>query len=267
METKETIVNQVLLVDCDKISANRAQPRKRFSAEQLSSLAHSIQENGLLQPLTVRRVEDGSLELVSGERRLRACELLGFPQVPCIIVEKDDRESAVLALIENMERENLDLFEFAEAIQTLLTDWQITQEEAAKKLGMAQSTLANKLRLLRFTPEEREKILSYDLSERHARALLKLDPPELRSSVIDEVGHGHLTVAQTEELVRRRLSVEHRQKRIFLAKDVRLFVNSINKAVDAMKQSGILATAKQVQTEDTITYTIQIPLKPKHPKR
>lgn len=263
MEQKEQVVNQVVMVDCGRIAANRAQPRKFFSEEQLASLARSIQENGLLQPLTVRETTEHGLELISGERRLRACELLGYPQVPCLIVEKDDRESAVLALIENMERENLNLFELAEAMKALICDWQITQEEAAKKLGMAQSTLANKLRLLRYTPEERELILKLELSERHARALLKIESPALRRSLIEEVGKNHLTVAQTEALIQKKLQQQHRQKRIFLAKDVRLFVNSINKAVEVMRQSGIEATAKRSQNETELTYTIRIPLKPR----
>ncbi|MGI5959729.1 MAG: ParB/RepB/Spo0J family partition protein [Massiliimalia sp.] len=258
---KEKTVNKVVLLPINEILTNPSQPRTNFAEEQLDVLATSIRENGLLQPLTVRRNGEGKYELISGERRLRACKKLGEQQVPCIIVEKTERESAVLALIENIHREDLDVFEQAEALKKLIAQWGVTQEEAAVKLGMAQSTVANKLRLLKLTPEEQTMILENGLTERHARALLKLTDEQQRKEAMAWIIKKNFNVAQTDEYVTALCQVKHRKKYIPIVKDVRLFLNTVNKAIQVMKEAGIPATSEKHETEEGIEYIVRIPTK------
>lgn len=171
--TKEKLINKVVEIDINMIIPNPNQPRKDFQDTEISALAESIMQNGILQPLSVRRCGE-SFELIAGERRLRAAKMCGFTVVPCIVHEISDRNSAILALVENIQRQDLSFFDEAAAIEKLITYYGMTQEDAAAKLGKAQSTIANKLRLLRLTPEERNLIVKFGLTERHARALLKL---------------------------------------------------------------------------------------------
>ncbi len=258
---KERVVNRVVLLPIQSIQTNPSQPRTNFSEEQLNILAQSIQENGLLQPLTVRKDSKGFYELISGERRLRACTLLGHESVECIIMERSERESAVLALIENIHREDLNVFEQALALKKLIAEWGVTQEEAAVKLGMAQSTVANKLRLLKLNEEERQLILKHQLTERHARALLKLDDLELRKKTIEEVERRGLNVAQTEDYIASLFKIKPRRRTVPIIKDVRLFLNTINKAIKVMKDAGIPATSEKHEQEDCIEYVVRIPIK------
>ncbi|WP_322180874.1 ParB/RepB/Spo0J family partition protein [Neglectibacter caecimuris] len=244
-----------------KIQPNPSQPRKEFREEELSGLAESIRENGLLQPVTVRK-EGGRYYLVAGERRLRACRLLGLSQIPALLMECEPEDSAVLALLENLQRKDLQMFEEANAIVNLLREWQITQEEAAKRLGMSQSSLANKVRLLRLSPEEQAEILAAGLTERHARALLKITDMSLRQKMLRTVIEKELNVSKTEELVAEALkprAAKGKAKRTFVAKDIRLFINTIDHAVDAMKTAGIEAQSERKETEDYIECTVRIP--------
>jgi len=244
-----------------KILPNPSQPRKTFPEEDLQSLAQSIQENGLLQPVTVRK-RDGLYYLVAGERRLRACKIAGLREIPAIITDCEAEDSAVLALLENIQRKDLQMFEQANAIMNLLREWQITQEEAAKRLGMSQSYLANKLRLLKLSPEEQAEILEHRLTERHARALLRIDDMSLRQRVLRTVIDKKLNVSQTEELVAAALQpkeTRRKAKRTFVAKDIRLFINTIDHAVDAMKTAGIEAQSERKETEEYIECTVRIP--------
>ncbi len=244
-----------------KILPNPSQPRKTFREDELKSLSQSIQENGLLQPVTVRK-ENGAYYLIAGERRLRACKIAGLKEIPAIITDCEAEDSAVMALLENIQRKDLQMFEQANAIVNLLREWQITQEEAAKRLGMSQSYLANKIRLLKLSPEEQAEILENGLTERHARALLRIDDMSLRQKVLRAVIEKRLNVSQTEELV---LSAAHKKeskrkaKRTFVAKDIRLFINTIDHAVDAMKTAGIQAQTERRETEDYIECTVRIP--------
>lgn len=256
---KEKTVNRVVLLPISEIMTNPSQPRTNFSEEQLEILARSIRENGLLQPLTVRRNTEGKYELISGERRLRACKKLGEEMVPCIVVEKTERESAVLALIENIHREDLDIFEQAAALKKLIAQWNVTQEEAAVKLGMAQSTVANKLRLLKLSSEEQRLILENGLTERHARALLKISDSESRKQAILQIAKKGWNVAQTDEYITSLCEEKHKKKYIPIVKDVRLFLNTINKAIRVMKDAGIPATAEKREDEDCIEYIVRIP--------
>ncbi len=244
-----------------KIQPNPSQPRKEFQGEEISLLAQSIRENGLLQPVTVRK-EGGVYYLVAGERRLRACRLLGLSHIPALLMDCEAEDSAVLALLENLQRKDLQMFEQANAIVNLLREWQITQEEAARRLGMSQSSLANKVRLLKLSPEEQGEILAEGLTERHARALLRVSDMSLRQKVLRTVIERKLNVSKTEELVTEAVkpkTTRGKAKRTFVAKDIRLFINTIDHAVDAMKTAGIEARAERKETEDYIECTVRIP--------
>ena len=252
---------RLIKLPVSRILPNPSQPRKVFREEELQALAQSIQENGLLQPVTVRR-ENGAYYLIAGERRLRACKLAGIKEIPALVADCAPEDSAVLALLENIQRKDLQMFEQANALVNLLREWRITQEEAAKRLGISQSYLANKLRLLKLSPEEQNEILQYKLTERHARALLRVDDPALREKILRQAGEKHLNVSQTEELVTAALAPKQegrKPKRTFIAKDIRLFINTIDHAVDAMKTAGIAAQAEKTETEEYIECTVRIP--------
>ena len=244
-----------------KIMPNPSQPRKIFQEDELRSLAQSITENGLLQPVTVRK-ENGIFYLIAGERSLRACKLAGLKEIPAIISDCEPEDSAVLALLENVQRRDLHMFEQANAIVNLLREWQITQEEAARRLGMSQSYLANKVRLLKLSSDEQSEIIKHKLSERHARALLRIDNIELRQKVLQTVITRGLNVANTEELIADSLKPREpirKGRRTFVAKDIRLFINTIDHAVDAMKTAGIQAQTEKKETEEYIECVVRIP--------
>ena len=255
--------NTILEIPIIKIRPNKAQPRRLFSEEELCALSQSIAENGVLQPLTVRKVSASEYELVAGERRLRACVMAGLRKVPCILVKCSDKESAVYALLENLQRADLSFFEEARGISRLIRRYGFTQEQAARKLGKSQSTVANKLRLLRLTPEEQEWIENAGLSERHARCLLQLDDEESRREALSKIISDSLTVRQTEELVSVLQNTAPQENRRSsgkaVIKDFRIFVNTINKAVSTMRIAGINAQASQTDNGNFIEYTIRIP--------
>lgn len=246
-----------------QIEPNRAQPRMFFSKEELQGLSESIRENGILQPLTVRKIFASKYELIAGERRLRAAIMADFKTVPCIIVDCDEKQSAVFALLENLQRADLGPFEEAEGIQKLINDCGITQEVAAQKLGKKQSTVANKLRLLKLSKEERQMIMDANLTERHARALLRLDTPEQREIALNKIILKGLNVQKSEFLIDSMISNSENKKschnRTIIIKDLRIFMNTINKAIDTMKLSGIQAERSQRETDDFIEYMVRIP--------
>ncbi|MCL2013359.1 MAG: ParB/RepB/Spo0J family partition protein [Oscillospiraceae bacterium] len=259
------VVNKVIEISVNNIFPNPAQPREDFDHNELMSLAASIKENGLLQPLTVREQDkNGMYELISGERRLRAAKLADFNSIPCIVMDKSGRDSAVLALTENIQRQDLNFFEEAAALERLIVEWNITQEEAAARLGKAQSTIANKLRLLKLTSNQRKKIVTNNLTERHARSLIKIHDEQLRDKVIYYIVNKKLNVAQTEEYISGLLSekVSRNHHAIHIIKDVRLFINTINKAIDIMQKAGVNAKAEKISTENFIEYIVKIPLTP-----
>ena len=262
--TKEKVLNRVLQVRCEDIIPNPHQPRRIFGDSDLDELALSIKQNGVLQPLTARRLPDNRFELISGERRLRAAKLAGLDFVPCIEIDTTERDSAVLALIENIQREDLSCFDEAYAIDRLIDFYGMTQEDAAIKLGKAQSTIANKLRLLRLSDEQRERIMEYGLTERHARALLKLSD-EYRLDAIERIHKHNLNVSQTEQLIDQMIAdmapTPDKRRRIMLVGDVRIFLNTINRAIENMKAAGINANTQRVQNDDYIEYLVRIPIK------
>lgn len=252
---------RLLLLAPEEIVPNPDQPRRIFSEDELERLAESIRQNGVLQPILVRRTPAGYM-LVAGERRWRASKMAGLTEVPAIVQEYSAKDSAVLALIENMQRSDLNFFEEAAAIGSLMRDKQMTQEETARRLGMSQPALANKVRLLRLTPEEQRIILQNRLTERHARALLRIEEPDKRKGILKEIIAKKLNVAQTEALVQEALTEkkpERKPKRIFIAKDVRLFLNTVDRAVSVMKTAGIPAVAQRRETDEYFECVVRIP--------
>lgn len=252
--------NRVQFLPISAISPNPAQPRKVFAQDGLEELAASIKEHGVLQPLSVRRTSTG-LELVSGERRLRASKLAGLTEVPCIIVSVDGQESSLLALVENLQRRDLDFVEEAAALSSLIQTYRLSQEEAARRVGKSQSAVANKLRLLRLPPQVLKLLLEAGCTERHARALLRLEDPELQQKAAQYIVQEHLTVAKSEAYVESLLSPAppKRRKPTYLIKDVRFFLNTVTKGLTMMKTAGVDAACERSETEDSILLTIRIP--------
>lgn len=245
----------------DTIRPNPAQPRRQFDSEELRSLSESIRANGILQPLTVRAEGKGYV-LIAGERRLRAAKLAGLSRVPCCIRPGDEKESAVLAMLENLQRKDLTPREEALGLLTLIEGWGVSQEEAARRLGKSQPAIANKLRLLRLSEPVWEQLERGNLTERHARALLRL-PEELREQTAATAAEQQLTVSQTEELVEKLLTPPPpapKPRRVMVVRDVRIFLNTIRAALDTMKNAGIPAEEHREQTDTYIQYTIRIPL-------
>lgn len=253
---------RVLRLPAAEIRPNPKQPRQVFEESGLRELAASIRRHGILQPLTVRRVSDG-WELVAGERRLRAARLAGLETVPCIEAAVDDRESALLALVENLQRRDLHYFEEAAAISAYLKQSGVTQEEAASQLGRSPSAVANKLRLLRLSPACREVLVQNGLTERHARCLLRLEDEGERLNAARHIAHHQLNVAQAEQYVEQRLnalqSTPPAGRRTFIIKDVRLFLNSVDRGLRLIRDAGIDAESGREETEDHILLTIRIP--------
>ena len=258
--SKSKANSQIQFIPHDLIKPNPQQPRVRFDYNELEGLACSIRANGLLQPINVRTSENGEFELISGERRLRAARMIGMTKIPCIVMNVSDQQSALFAIIENIQRENLDFFEEAVAIERLMTEYGLSQDEIAEKLGKAPSTLSNKLRLLRLPDEIRDKISYAGLSERHARALLTLPDNNTRKRVLDIVIERHLTVAETERLIqdvhRRRKTPRKPQTKAY--KDMRIFLNTLNHAVDIIRKAGIEADTAKSETDEYFEYVIRI---------
>ncbi|MBP2656942.1 MAG: noc [Firmicutes bacterium] len=251
-------------VSPENIIPNPFQPRKTFNDDSLQELAASIREFGVIQPLLVRR--QGALyELIAGERRLRASRLAGLSEVPVIVRELDDKEMAELAMIENLQREDLHFLEEAEGYQHLLASFNFTQEELARRVGKNQSTIANKLRLLKLAPEVRQVLVGQSLTERHARALLKIDDSRIQMEVLAGVKENSLNVRETEDLIENYSNTISREKPatpkqtvVKIIKDVRIFINTINSVVSQMKKSGMDIKVKQDIEGDYVNISIQV---------
>ncbi len=250
---------QVLLIPNEKIYPNPNQPRKVFDQGELVNLAISIRMNGILQPITVRETSKG-YELVSGERRLRASRLAGMVVVPCIVVEVNELKSAIFSLIENLQRQNLGYFEEALAVEKLMEQFSLSQEEAARRLGKAPSTVSNKLRLLSLPEQAQRLLVSNSLSERHARALLKLDEEDVLP-VLKRIIERKLNVAQTEKYIDdfldKKNSPKRTTKRAF--SDVKIFLNTVEGAIKTMQQAGVEADVSREDTDESVVYRIVIP--------
>jgi ParB family chromosome partitioning protein len=262
------IAGEIRKIAPELIAPNPHQPRRFFAPDELASLSDSIRLHGIIQPLTVRALEEGRFELIAGERRLRAAMLLKLESVPCVVMDVDERQSAAMAIIENLQRRDLNMFEQAAAIASLIELCSLTQEEVAGQLSVSQSFVANKLRLLRFSDEEREKILSASLTERHARTLLRI-PESQRIQAIETVITRHWNVADTETYVDRLLATPEpvpedtapvrESNRAVLNRDVRLFCNSVNNALDIMRRAGVDAQTTRRETEEATEIWIRIP--------
>lgn len=254
-----------VLVEVSKIRPNPYQPRQEMESEALSDLENSIRQYGLMQPVVLRKINESEYELIAGERRLRACKNIGLSEISAVVVKASGTDSAIMALIENIQRENLGYIEEAEAFLSLIAVHGLTQDELAARLGKKQSTIANKIRILKLSPEIRAKLAQHNLTERHARALLKLPDDRMKHKALAEIISKGLNVVKSEELIERMTESENpRQvtaeiKNIRVFKDIRIFANTIKKAVDIMKQSGIEAVSSRAENEDFIEYTIKIP--------
>lgn len=249
------------MINVQNITANPYQPRNSIDNEKLQGLIQSIRENGIIQPLCVRQTAKQQYELVYGHRRLQAAKMLDMQEVPCLINNIADRDSYAFALIENIQRENLNFIEEAKAINNFIKRYRLTQSAAARILGMTQPTIANKLRILKLTESQIERISIFSLTERHARALLKLSDENIRDDVLSEIIVRNLSVEQSEKYIDGILNPKEPEKNNFIVKDVRLFVNSINKAIKVMKCSGINAQSVKEEDENFIKYTVTIPKK------
>ena len=237
-------VGRVVALPVEQIEPSPFQARRTFDEAELAGLAASIRENGLLQPVTVRRLGPDRYELVAGERRLRACKLAVMDKVPAIVRDCEDKETAALGLLENIQRADLNPFEQARGLQDILALWDCTQAEAARRLGMAQPTLANKLRLLQLTPDQQKFILDSRLTERHARAVLRL-PENRRSEALIYISAHKLNARAADRYVEQLLNAPPRppRRRLPMVKDVRIFVNTIDHAIRLMTDNGVPATA------------------------
>ena len=252
-----------------EIVRNPNQPRRYFDPEAIATLAESIRQYGVLNPLTVRRTGNGGYELVAGERRLRAARVAGLTDVPCLLINADGEDSSVIALVENLQRRDLDFFEEANGFKRLIEQFGLTQEEAARKVGKTQSAVANKLRLLRLSQQNMELIRCNNLTERHARALLRLNDEADRINVTNYIIEHELNVSRTEEYIDEFLKAkenpqpvvesESGKRVVRLFKDVRFFLNTLIRAVGVMVDAGIGATVKQQESDDGLTLTICIP--------
>ena len=252
---------QVLELPPSEIRPNPRQPRREFGQEELAELAQSIAQVGVLQPLSVRRTRMG-WELIAGERRLRAAQLAGLSTVPCLPVEADGDTSALLALVENVQRKDLDVWEEAAALRQLMERGHMTQEEAARRVGKSQSAVANKLRLLKLPQDVIATLRANHLTERHARALLRLESPDRQRLAVEYILKNQLNVAKTEEYIDRLCGERRLPKKatpVYKIRDVRLFLNTVNRGLAVMKSAGVNAQCGREETENEILLTIHIP--------
>lgn len=255
------MMNEVKKVSINDIIPNIYQPRKRFKEEALQELAQSIRQHGIIQPLTIRKCGE-IFELVAGERRLRAAKIAKLEEVPCIVVNITDIESAQIALLENLQREDLNFIEEAEAYCSLINDHNFTQEEIALQMGKKQSTIANKLRLLKLSENVRKLCIDNNLTERHGRALLSLPDEKLQIKVIDNIAINKLNVKQTEELINNELlklsgkQLSGKSKKVKSIFPAKLYVNTIKQVFNKF---SIPAEYKFEESEDSIEITVRIP--------
>lgn len=246
---------RVMFLPARAIRPNPAQPRKFFQEEALAELADSIRQHGILQPLSVRRVGTG-YELIAGERRLRAAQLAGLNEIPCIVMTMDDRESGMAAMVENLQRQDLDYVEEAQGISRLMENWSMSQEQAAKLLGKSQSAIANKLRILRHSPQVLRALREAGLTERHARALLKLRTEEEKLGAIAVISQQAMSVTRAERYIQELLANrEDSPRRV----NVGFFLTNLSQSLARMQRSGIRAVSERRETGDQIVLTITIP--------
>ena len=254
---------KIVLLPVEQIEPSPFQARTAFDETEIAALAVSILQNGLLQPISVRKTGYHKYQLVAGERRLRACRLAKLERIPAIIQDFDDSETAALGLLENLQRAQLDAFDAARGIREVIRLWNCTQAEAARRLGLSQPALANKLRLLTLTTAQQQLCTAAGLTERHARALLRLEDPEQRLAAVEHIGKNQLNVADADayidRLVTQNQTTPIRRRSTYILKDVRLFLNSVDRGVRLMQTAGVGAKVSRRDTEDAICLTVTIP--------
>ena len=258
----------IVYLRTDELTPNPVQPRKRFDDESLEELSGSIKSYGILNPLTVR-LRCGKYELVAGERRLRAAKLAGLEEVPCILIDVNMEDASLIALVENLQRRDLDFIEEALGISQLIRMFGMSQEEAARRIGKSQSAVANKQRLLKLPSDVLESLRQNGLTERHGRALLRLPSPVAQRAALEYIVDNGLTVAATDayidallsepEEAERKDEEKPEKRRTFVLKDVRVFLNTLSRSIDLMKQGGIDAGIQREETDDSLILTISIP--------
>ncbi len=246
---------RVMFLPARTIRPNPDQPRTIFREDALRELADSIRQHGILQPLSVRRVGQ-SYELIAGERRLRAAQMAGLTEIPCIVMNMDDRESGMAAMVENLQRQDLDFVEEAKGISRLMDQWNMSQDQVAKLLGKSQSAVANKLRLLRHSPAVLHALRETGLTERHGRALLKLPSEEEKLSAIAVITQQSMNVARTEKYIQELLTNRTKSPQKI---NLGIFLNNLNQSLARIQSSGISAVSERRETEDEIVLTITIP--------
>ena len=246
---------RVVFLPPRSIRPNPSQPRKIFREQAMEELAESIRQHGVLQPLSVRRVGN-AYELIAGERRLRAAKMAGLTEIPCIVMNMTDQESGMAAMVENLQRQDLDFVEEARGIAMLMENWSMSQEQAARLLGKSQSAIANKLRILRHSPPVLSALREGGLTERHARALLKLRSEPEKIMAISIIVKEGMSVARTERYIEQLLLRQETEPR---AVNVGAFLSSLNQSLARIQRSGIGAISERRETEDEIVLTITIP--------
>ena len=246
---------RVVFVPVNAICPNPAQPRKIFREDALTDLAESIRQHGILQPLSVRRV-GSRYELVAGERRLRAAQMAGLTEIPCIVMRMDDKESGLAAMLENLQRQDLDFIEEADGIARLMSEWSMSQEQVARLLGKSQSAIANKLRILRHSQPVLNALRQFDLTERHARALLKLPTEPEKMAAIAVISRLGMSVARTEKYIEDLLADKNGKSPKV---NVSSFLNNLHQSLQRIQLSGISAISERKETDSQIVLTITIP--------
>ena len=263
-KTRAAARSGILYLRTDELQPKPVQPRTIFDEESLAELAESIRSYGILLPLTVRR-RAGRYELVAGERRLRAARLAGLREVPCVLMDVNMEDAGLIALIENLQRRDLDFLEEANGIRQLIRMFGMSQEEAARRLGKSQSAVANKLRILKLPEDLLETLRERGLSERHARALLRLPDDESRRAALGKIIEKDMTVAAAESYIDALLAQKEtgeepaEGKRSFVMRDLRLFLNSVTRSLELMRQGGVAADMQKRETPDALILTISIP--------
>ena len=246
---------RVVFLPLRAVRPNPAQPRKIFREEALQDLAESIRQHGILQPLSVRRSGAG-YELIAGERRLRAAQIAGLGEIPCIVMTMDDKESGLAAMVENLQRQDLDFIEEARGIQSLMDKWAISQEQTAKMLGKSQSAIANKLRLLKHSDPVLDALRGANLTERHARALLKLTSESQKLEAIKVIGQLDMNVAKTEQYIQSLLEQGPKQER---QPNVTAFIRNLTQSLSKIQLAGVRAISERKETENEIILTLTFP--------
>ena len=254
---------KLLMLKPDDIKPSKNQPRKSFDQYELKLLADCIQSSGIIQPLAVRKSIDGKYEIIAGERRYLAAKMVGLRRIPCVLHNTDEKTAAIYAIMENLQRQDLTFFEEAEAINRLIVHFGMPQLEIATRLGLAQSTLSNKLRLLRLNDDQRKRIITARLTERHARALLRLEGAD-RENALNYIIANALNLKESEEYIENILNPRQEELppekpiRKYAISDVRLFYNSLSKLVNTLQNAGLNAKTRKYENDKYIEYKVRI---------